>query len=263
MKIYIINLDSQTVRLKFQESQLGNLGLIFQRIVPFRIVDENDPVYEQHYATWQRELNSAEVSCFLSHAECWQKILESREPALILEDDAYLASDLIEVLNEVKILNGIDYLNLEARWPHQKKLVAKTPSFMLNTGCVYRLFQGRSGAAGYILWPKGAAKLLNNIESNGIGLVDKYINESYYLTSYTFEPSPIIQIDQCELYGFEAPITVKTSIPKPPTKRSISELMYWRYLKRRVKAQFIIGINKIRFGGKSVARGVKASTKFL
>ena len=64
-----------------------------------------------------------------------------------------------------------------------------------------RLYQDRTGAAGYILWPSGANKLIQLEKNSGIGLADAHITACHALKAYQVEPSPIIQLDQCKDYG--------------------------------------------------------------
>ena len=64
-----------------------------------------------------------------------------------------------------------------------------------------RLYQDRTGAAGYILWPSGANKLIQLEKNSGIGLADAHITSCHTLKAYQVEPSPIIQLDQCKGYG--------------------------------------------------------------
>jgi glycosyl transferase family 25 len=63
-----------------------------------------------------------------------------------------------------------------------------------------RLYQDRTGAAGYILWPSGANKLIQLEKNSGIALADAHITACHALKAFQVEPSPIIQLDQCEDY---------------------------------------------------------------
>jgi glycosyl transferase family 25 len=64
-----------------------------------------------------------------------------------------------------------------------------------------RLYQDRTGAAGYILWPSGAKKLIQFEKNKGIGLADAHITSCNSIMAFQVEPSPIIQLDQCKEYG--------------------------------------------------------------
>jgi glycosyl transferase family 25 len=60
---------------------------------------------------------------------------------------------------------------------------------------LFRLYQDRAGAAGYILWPQGAKKLLQCEQKKGIALADAHITDCHNIKAYQVEPTPIIQLD--------------------------------------------------------------------
>ncbi|MFT6992982.1 MAG: glycosyl transferase family 25, partial [Paraglaciecola sp.] len=132
-------------------------------------------------------------------------IIQKNTPMLILEDDAFLADNTPELLKKIENLKNIDYVNIEARGNKQKKLLAKTADYHLDQTALFRLYQGRSGAGGYVLWPKGAKKLLDLTAQGKIGIVDKFINSTYSLNAYQLEPAILIQLDMCKSYNLNAP----------------------------------------------------------
>ena len=197
MKALVINLDSAVERMEFQNQQLNSLAIDFQRLPAFKINNTDDPIYQQYYETWQRPMSPSEVSCFFSHKKAWDQILKENQAMLVLEDDALLAQNLSCILEELSTIKNIgyeiDYVNLEERKNRKKLLSNKSKSDFCDTSLT-RLYQGRSGAAGYVLWPSGAKKLLLQMENKGIGIADKFINENYSLKSYQIEPASIIQL---------------------------------------------------------------------
>ena len=56
----------------------------------------------------------------------WQLILETNKEALVLEDDAFISSDINLILESIKDVES-DYINLETR--ARKKLFQKTLSY--------------------------------------------------------------------------------------------------------------------------------------
>lgn len=263
IKILLINLDSASERLAFQQQQFAKLGLTFERLPAYRLNNQTDPLYLKYHATWQRKLSLAEVSCFLSHKLAWQKVVTEQQPMLILEDDAFLAANLNILLPQITKLKGLDYLNLEARGRNKKKLLAKQASYAFGGTELFRLFQGRSGAAGYIIWPEGASKLLNKINAEGIGLADKFINASYELLAYQMEPAPIIQIDQCEMLGINPPIVVCSSITAKPAPPPLHSKLFWVYAYRRIKGQLHIALNQLNNIQRAKRRCVAISPELL
>jgi glycosyl transferase family 25 len=199
VQIFVINLPSAIERRKLQKDQLTNLGLEYNILDATSTSDIKEATYKKHYFDWQRPLIKTEVACYYSHKSAWERVIKIREPALILEDDAILSKTLPELLVKLINIKNTDLINLENR--NRKKFVSNSS---LEIGCnskLLRLYQDRTGAAGYILWPSGAKKLIQFENQNGIGLADAHITSCYSLLSYQVEPSPIIQLDQCKEYG--------------------------------------------------------------
>ena len=216
MKIYIINLPSANERRQFQQKQLSKLGLDYEILKATSIHDISDETYAKHCKDWQRPLRNTEVACYFSHRSAWEKIIETNMPALILEDDALLSKRTSEILNSINSLSNADLIQLEVRG--RKKLIKKQGFAILSTHALYRLYQDRTGAAGYVLWPSGAKKLLEHESLNGIGLADAHIATCYSIKSYQVEPAAIIQLDQCNDYN------VKNSYPKELSSSTVSDV---------------------------------------
>jgi len=199
VQIFVINLPNAIERRKLQIGQLEKLGLEYKILDATSVKDINEDTYKKHYFDWQRPLRKTEVACYYSHKSAWIRIIKSRKPALILEDDAILSRFLPKLLNNLNTIKNTDLINLENR--SRKKFVARSH---LDIGCnskLLRLYQDRTGAAGYILWPSGAKKLIQFEKKSGIGLADAHITSCHSLETYQVEPSPIIQLDQCMAYG--------------------------------------------------------------
>jgi len=199
VQIFVINLPNAADRRKLQKNQLTGLGLEYRILDAISISDIDEATYKKHYYDWQRPLKKTEVACYFSHRSAWDRVIKSRKPALILEDDAILSKALPELLMNLNNIENTDLINLENR--SRKKFVSNSN---LEIGCnskLLRLYQDRTGAAGYILWPSGAKKLMQFEKNKGIGLADAHIKECYSLISYQVEPTPIIQLDQCKDYG--------------------------------------------------------------
>ena len=199
MQIFVINLPDAIERRKLQKDQLTKLGLEYTILDAKSVDDISEATYKKHYFDWQRPLRKTEVACYYSHRSAWDRIIKSRMPALILEDDAILSIFLPELLNNLNKIKNIDLINLENR--SRKKFVSKSYIGIVCQSKLLRLYQDRTGAAGYILWPSGANKLIQLENNSGIGLADAHITSCHTLKTYQVEPSPIIQLDQCEEYG--------------------------------------------------------------
>ena len=199
MQIFVINLPSATERNKLQKDQLTKLGLEYKILDATSIEDISADTYKKHYYDWQRPLIKTEVACYYSHRSVWDKVIKSRMPALILEDDAILSKALPKLLEHLNNIKNIDLINLENR--SRKKFVSKSYRDIAFDSKLLRLYQDRTGAAGYILWPSGAKKLIQLERNKGIGLADAHITSCHSLKAFQVEPSPIIQLDQCKEYG--------------------------------------------------------------
>ena len=198
MQIFVINLPDAVKRRKLQKDQLTKLGLEYTILDATSVEDISEATYKKHYFDWQRPLRKTEVACYYSHRSAWDRVIKSGEPALILEDDAILSIFLPELLENLKLKVQI-FLNQENR--SRKKFVSRSHMDIECNSKLLRLYQDRTGAAGYILWPSGANKLIQLEKNSGIGLADAHITACHTLNAYQVEPSPIIQLDQCEDYG--------------------------------------------------------------
>lgn len=241
MKIFVINLDTSKQRLDFQQLQFERLNLKFERIPAVSINDISEQEYQALGFGWQRPLRKVEVACFLSHKKAWEAVLSSNEPTLILEDDAVLVNDLAKVLDQLdqKQLNDIDLINFEVR--SRKKIISKKPVLELLDLDVefYDLYQDRTGAAGYLLYPSGAQKLLSRLEATSPAIADGFIFSAYELNALQIEPALIIQEDQLAVYGLSEAEQFESTIGRSenfkPTYKSLSEKKMFR--KRRVMGQ--------------------------
>jgi glycosyl transferase, family 25 len=199
MKIFIINLSSAVERRQFQQEQFSKLGLDYEILNATSVNDISNKTYAKHYQDWQRPLLNTEVACYLSHRSAWQKIIINNSPALILEDDALLSIHTPGILNSINELPDVDLIQLETRG--RKKLIKIHGLTISSTHAIHRLYQDRSGAAGYVLWPSGAKKLLEHEILCGIGLADAHIASCYSLIGYQVQPAAVIQLDQCNYYS--------------------------------------------------------------
>ncbi|MQW90843.1 hypothetical protein GFH30_02430 [Acinetobacter wanghuae] len=242
MQIFIINLESSKQRLEFQKDQFETLNLNFERIAAVSTNDISDQDYERLGFGWQRPLRKVEVACFLSHKKAWEKVILSQQPALILEDDAVVAQTMAAVLGKIDAANflDIDLINFEVR--SRKKIISKQPMQVLKD-CQIKLFdlyQDRTGAAGYLLYPSGAEKLLKRLEKTAPAIADGFIFSTYELSALQAEPALIIQEDQLQAYGLIAENQFDSTIGRSehhnPIYRSVAEKKAFK--QRRILGQW-------------------------
>lgn len=259
MKIMVINLAAATDRLSFQKTQMARLGLAFERFEGVNISDIASEVGQAVFSNWQRPMRPGEIACFLSHRAAWQRIVESQVPTLVLEDDALLSSYVPDVLKALSTWDCADHVSLEVRG--RKKLVGRAAIPATGPISALRMYQDRSGAAAYVLWPGGAEKLLSKTRQKA-GLADSVICESYGLRSYQLEPACAVQLDQCSAYGLAEIIETRSTTvvdkTKHPDPGSIINAAGFRF--RRIKAQFRMLTRRLTVIHRAQRRFVKLDT---
>lgn len=256
MKVYVINLQQATERRGFQENQMQQLRLEHEFIDAVSTTDISKDVYDKHYFDWQRPLREVEVACYYSHRRVWQLIIDNNTPSLILEDDALLSRHISEVLNALRKFNDADYIQLETRG--RKKLISRKAVNITQGHQLHWLYLDRSGAAGYVLWPSGARKLLEHEKNAGIGLADAHISGCFSLAGFQLEPALIIQLDQCANYNISQPLDTYSQILDQP-KPTHGNWMYFKY--KRIAAMLRMAIRQLRYIMKSNRRIISLNTK--
>ena len=241
MRALVINLEAAAERLIFQERQLSHLGIDFERQPAFdKNADETaDTTY---WDTWERPLARAERACLLSHQQAWQRVADENEPMLILEDDAVLSAKVPSLLDRLAAAADMDFVTLETRG--RKKLLSHAPA---GDPQLKRLYQDRSGAAAYLLWPSGARKLLSATETN-CGLADAVICACYSLDAYQAVPAVAFQSDRAEAEGVAVPLSTRSSITPGTVVRNKGT---WRHRLRRVRAQLRMGMRRMQVLGRA------------
>lgn len=93
---FVINLDRATDRMDHMRRAIANLGIDVERVSavdgkklsPEHLKELQTPVHDISKIICPRTLTSGEVGAFLSHQECWKRLVNSDQKwALILEDD--------------------------------------------------------------------------------------------------------------------------------------------------------------------------------
>ena len=250
MNILIISLSSAIERRNFQQIQMEKLKLDFEFLEATSIHNVDETTYKKHAKDWQRPLKNTEVACYYSHQNAWRKIIQSNKPALILEDDALLSKYTPKLLANLADKKQCELISLENR--NRKKFVAKTGESIACASKLFRLYQDRTGAAGYILWPQGAKKLLQCEQKKGIALADAHITNCHNIKAYQVEPTPIIQLDQCRDYAVQNPINNVT------TKSTVSSANNpkggWVFRIKRIVFQLKLGLRQVVLITKSERR---------
>jgi len=107
IKCYVINLDRSLDRLEYITQVFNECGLEFERVAAIDggLLSEEELKRHNEKSVLPRELIPAEIGCFLSHRECWHRIIESNDQwAAVFEDDIILSQ------NSGLILQNIDWI---------------------------------------------------------------------------------------------------------------------------------------------------------
>ena len=240
MNLIIISLVTSRDRRTFQNQQMQTLQLNHEFFNAISVDAIKPETISTHYHDWQRPLKVSELACFFSHYAVWQKIVELDAPTLILEDDALLSNDITHLLEQCVSLKNIDYINLENRG--RKKFVSKTFKTLNHKYNLFHLYQDRTGAAGYILFPSGAKKLIQKKEQSGVALADAHITNCHNLNGYQIEPAPIVQLDYSDYYGMPIHyLNASKSVLGTEKKPSIP----LQFKLKRIISQFILAMRQL------------------
>ena len=205
-----------------------------------RSKDISSNFFEEHSKSWQRPMKITEVACYISHKRLWEKISLSKEPSVVMEDDVLISKNLPNLINALEKKNEYEFINLENRG--RKKFISKRGINFYKNYRLHRLYQDRTGAAGYILWPSGAQKLLKLEEKYGFALADAHITRCKNLVGFQVEPSPVIQSDMCSFYKLDHNCS---SFFISTVSSQIKPIGGVTYFLRRVKAQMGLGLRII------------------
>lgn len=248
MEVLVINLARSTGRMAFQRRQLAALGLAGERLEAVSAEEASSRRPESYWQGWERPLRPAERACLLSHVAAWERIAASGRPALVLEDDAVLSRRVPALLAALDSLPGLDHVTFEVRG--RRKLLGRETRPVAVGLRLVRLWQDRTGAAAYVLWPSGAAKLLARAGRKA-ALADAMICRAHDLSSWQVEPAGAIQLDRCARYGVPLPIETRSTIdgddrpPGTPAQRL-----------RRIAAQLRMGWRQLSLLGRATRREV-------
>ena len=163
ISVLFINLDQSSDRLIFMRQQAERLGLEFERIPAVHAlnVPEDLAGYFAHIHTGRLPIiDDGAVGSYASHLKAMRRFEQTDAPAaLILEDDASLPDNIVQVLDELitALPAGWGFVHLSHAPTHAFKPIA----VLSCGGRVVRYSRMPLNAAGYLINKAGAAKLLN------------------------------------------------------------------------------------------------------
>ena len=215
--------------MAFQQEQMQALGLNWERLEAVTPQTLGVPAEDPRWQRWQRPLRAVEVAILASHIMAWERVIAANSPQLIVEDDVMLAAEVPTFLQQLENEVRIDHVTLEVR--NQRKLVGnRHPNQPMR-----RLYQDRSGAAAYVLWPSGA-RMLRSRAAVRPALADALIASVYELNSWQADPALAIQLDKCDAYGIAPPLITTSSVTDLRCRTNTL------YRARRISGQVRLGL---------------------
>jgi len=204
LPIYVINLDRATARWQRTSAGLAAEGLEAVRVAAVdAAAGAHLPVSRYDDAAALRfqgiAMKPGAVGCFASHHLLWQRIVESGQPALVLEDDLEIQPGFAQALTlGGGLIERYSYIRLAALNRRRKHLVLR------DLGQGYRLARlGRRpmGTQAYLLSPAGARRLLDHAK-RWYEPVDDFIDAfwRHQLAPYAILPFRVDHVDAGQSY---------------------------------------------------------------
>jgi len=167
-KVFIINLDTSIERWEQISTQCDRLGIEYERISAVRgselTAQERAKVYDlpTNLKKYDKRLNDGEIGCYLSHVNCWNRIVElSLDFALILEDDVRLQEQICDCIALFEKMNASD-------WDYIKLFSSKRLKMNMGTMDLggemqlHRVAKLPAGTCAQFVSESGAKKLLKH-----------------------------------------------------------------------------------------------------
>lgn len=190
LKVYVISLPRCTDRRLEIDRQLAKARISFtyfdawdKDLLDFQsLVDDRKlgPAKDYNRRS-RRHMTRGEIACFLSHASIWHSLESSGDTALILEDDAVVPPDLLDILagTQTSIPENADILQLGG-YNHPRKF-AGIPHINKDLVRINSSTSPLWQSHAYILTANGAA-ILNRDAFPICAAVDVYMMRRKILT---------------------------------------------------------------------------------
>jgi glycosyl transferase family 25 len=163
--IWVLNLKTDTHRLRFMRKQLRALHLPFQRIEAVDgsvLTSEERGLYSKANALQysRRELTPGEIGCALSHARMWERMIREKiREVLIFEDDVLIGDALPRILaKRSRLPKDWEMINFSTDAPQEPFGRFLTDIYRASR---HKDWADRSSA--YLLRLRGARKLLQHV----------------------------------------------------------------------------------------------------
>jgi glycosyl transferase family 25 len=254
MDILVINLDRSPERLAFMATQLDRLGLVYTKLPAVDGAAIPVEEFDRLSRTYMRPLSRSELGCMLSHASAWRHCVETGRPALVLEDDAFLSDRLPAFLSELGRKGTQHIVNLETQG--SRKWVSREPlAWQADCGvALYRLYIDRGGAAGYVIWPDAARKLLERSRSYAAP-ADAFVDLSG-IARFQAEPGLVASVYRAEGGNLRVAPAFDSTNTKPSRAFRRSLVLHPWFKMRRLAGYIAKTTRKIRTIGIGTRRRI-------
>lgn len=188
----MITLQKYKSRKEFQllQAKKFNLDITFVDAIDASKINENE--LQEYANNWTRPIRINDIGCYLSHKNALEKVSKEKNKCLILEDDVILASNIKSILKKIlEIDDTSDCIYDLEYWPG-KYILGKEELYDDDLINIHKIYKNRAGAAGYIISPQVAKKML--IELKNYMLLDAALFSRKWINYKQIEPCPIVQI---------------------------------------------------------------------
>lgn len=194
LPIYVISLKASASRRRAMTERMAALGLSFSFIDGVRGADitaaqRTTLVSERRRSHLGAPWSDGAIGCLMSHRKAWETLRDRRcDAALILEDDADLSRETLDVLPRLEALKGrFDLINLHHTSSRPLVDVARLSS----THSLSVTRYAGIGAIGYVV-SRDAAERLLTVSTAGIFEVDVLMNRWWEHGLNTLVVSPAV-----------------------------------------------------------------------
>ena len=203
--VYIISLADQDLRRSQMQEKMKHLGLDYEFLdaVDGRGQDvKQHPNYNGRARRLRagRDLEGAEIGCFMSHKKAIEKMLsDGHEAAVILEDDVILTDYFPKAIEELlKIQNKWELVRFLGS-PKVARLTQRKVAPLTDDHFLTRLKTTPSGAHAYLINKSGAEKLLKYMQKN-VYPIDVLMGRSWQtgIEMLTIQPGIAVHDEEME-----------------------------------------------------------------
>ena len=238
MRIFVINLDRAPERLAHMKALLDSLRLAFTRVPA---VDGKSLTADETNRWIDGEpkfypLGPGEIGCFLSHRQCWQRVVrEGLDHAVIFEDDIVIGTEPHAVLTSSDwIPADADVVKMDTA--RRKTFVDRRATAVVGSRSVTRLRGMHAGGAAYAVSQAGARKLVQ-LSEGFCDPVDQFLfnpvsHAFRHLVTYQLAPA---LCGQMGLLGLSSPADLASALA---AERRQNRRTGWAKVRREVERPF-------------------------